>query len=266
MSGDPLQRLLDIMVTLRDPERGCPWDREQTMASLVPHTLEEAYEVADAVAHGDEAAIRDELGDLLFQVVFYSRIAEEAGAFDFAAVAAAIADKLVRRHPHVFGEARIETSAAQARAWEDHKQREREARAGGRPAGTLDDVPLALPALTRAVKLQRRAARAGFDWREPEQVMAKVEEELGELRDELPGADRQRLEHELGDLLLATTNLARHLGINPETALRGANRRFEQRFRYMETRLAARGRDMAGCSPDELEALWEEAKMRGVGG
>lgn len=250
------------MAALRDPVRGCPWDRQQTMTSLVPHTLEEAYEVAEAVEQGDLEAIRDELGDLLFQVVFYSRLAEERRAFDFGDVAEAVSDKLVRRHPHVFGEAVVASAADQARAWEDLKQRERNARAGGRAPGALDGVASSLPALSRAVKLQRRAARVGFDWRDPRQVLAKVEEELGELREVLDDGNRERLEHELGDVLLAVTNLARHLHIDPETALRRANRRFEQRFRYMESRLISQGREMSECPPEALEALWEEAKGR----
>ncbi len=271
-AADGIQRLLAVMADLRHPEDGCPWDRAQTMQSLVAHTLEEAYEVVDAVEGGKPEAIREELGDLLFQVVFYSRIAQELGWFDFDAVARGVADKLVRRHPHVFGNERIESAEAQALAWEAHKQREREARAGGgerremsRGRGqqsALADVPLALPALTRAIKLQRRAARQGFDWRAAAQVLDKVAEELAELRAELAGSDALRLEHELGDLLLAVSNLARHLGVDPETALRRANQRFERRFRYMERRLAAQGREMAGCSSEELEVLWTEAKQQ----
>lgn len=274
--ADGIQRLLAVMADLRHPEHGCPWDRAQTMQSLVAHTLEEAYEVVDAVEGGMPEAIREELGDLLFQVVFYSHIAQELGWFDFDAVARGVADKLVRRHPHVFGDVHIESAEAQALAWEAHKQREREARSGRQKRrderrdkegeagqlGALADVPLALPALTRAVKLQRRAARQGFDWREAAQVLDKVAEELAELRAELAGSDALRLEHELGDLLLAVSNLARHVGVDPETALRRANQRFEHRFQYMERRLAAQGREMAGCSPEELEALWEEAKCR----
>ncbi len=258
---DPLQRLLNIMTMLRDPERGCPWDREQTLESLLPHTLEEAYEVVDAVERGERQDICDELGDLLFQVVFYSQIASEQGWADFPAVATAIADKLVRRHPHVFGEERIDSAAAQTRAWEMHKQSERQARAAGMATGALAGVPLALPALSRAVKLQRRAARIGFDWRELSQVLAKVEEELEEVRAELGGdGTPQRLEHEIGDLLLAVSNLARHSGIDPESALRRANQRFESRFRYMEQQLAAGGQAMEQCPPEQLELLWEEAK------
>lgn len=253
-----MEQLLTVMAALRDPRRGCPWDCRQTMGSLVGHTLEEAYEVVDAVEQGCPEAIREELGDLLFQVIFYSRIAEEQGWFDFAAVVARLADKLIRRHPHVFGEAH--TGSAEAQAWEAHKQREREGRAAEERPGALDGVPLGLPALIRAVKLQRRAAGVGFDWPDAQRVLAKVEEELAELRAELATSDLRRLEHELGDLLLAASNLARHLGIDPETALRRANRRFEQRFQYMESRLAVQGRAMASATEQELDAFWEEAK------
>ncbi len=281
MSAETLQRLLDIMAALRHPRRGCPWDRVQTWSSLAPYTLEEAYEVVEAVECGQPQAVCEELGDLLFHVVFYCQIARERGLFDFHAVAEVLADKLVRRHPHVFG-TRSGAHAAEASqsAWEVHKQRERVARGGGH--SLLDEVPQALPALSRAVKLQRRAAQVGFDWRHAGQVWEKVEEELEELRAELavelaagdgvravdeaaraPDPETvQKLEHELGDLLLAVSNLARHLGIDPETALRHANRRFERRFRHMEERLAARGRDMRQCDAGELEVLWEEAKRR----
>ena len=262
---EAVQRLLDIMAVLRDPRRGCPWDREQTLESLVPHTLEEAYEVADAVARGDREEIRDELGDLLFQVVFYSQIASEAGWADFSSVADAIADKLVRRHPHVFAAGEVATTAEQARDWEAHKQREREVRHGGVPSA-LAGVARALPALTRAVKLQRRAARVGFDWREVGQVLAKVEEELDEVRLELGGAgDDRRLAHEIGDLLLAVSNLARHCGVDPEAALRAANDRFEGRFHHMEKTLARRGLAMEQCAPEQLELLWEAAKVAEAG-
>ena len=209
-----LDRLLAIMARLRDKERGCPWDREQDFATIAPYTIEEAYEVADAVARGDTAALKDELGDLLFQVVFHARIAEEAGLFDFADVAAAIADKMVRRHPHVFGDVDIASAAAQTAAWEEHKAGERAARAqaAGRGESVLDGVALALPALLRAAKIQRRAARIGFDWSQPRPVMAKLIEEIGELEAELDGgADPARIEDEVGDLLFAAANLARKL-------------------------------------------------------
>jgi ATP diphosphatase len=253
-------RLIEIMARLRDPDHGCPWDRAQTWRSLIPYTVEEAYEVADAIDRGSGEALREELGDLLFQIVFYAQIASETGSFDFEAVADGIADKLERRHPHVFGEARIESAEEQSLAWEEHKARER--RGDGPDVGALDGVAQALPALTRATKLQRRAARVGFDWPLVDGVLAKVDEELAEVRAELDAEvpASERLEHELGDLLLAVTNLARHLKVDPEAALRRANRRFEKRFRHMEQALAAHGGDLSGLSPAQLDALWREAK------
>ena len=259
-----LDRLLAIMAQLRDPEHGCPWDREQNFATIAPYTIEEAYEVGDAIARGDMAALKDELGDLLFQVVFYARMAEEAGLFDFAGIAVAIADKMVRRHPHVFGDAVIVGAAAQAVAWEEHKARERAARAAaaGTPESVLDGVALALPALLRAVKIQRRAARIGFDWREVPPVIAKIAEEVAELEVELDampdgGADRARIEDEMGDILFAAANLARKLEIDPEAALRHATAKFERRFRALETLAAGRG---IGADLDALDALWQEVK------
>jgi MazG family protein len=259
MTAD-LDRLLDIMARLRDPARGCPWDVEQSFATIAPYTIEEAYEVADAIERGDMAALKDELGDLLLQVVFHAQMAREAGAFDFADVARAIADKMVRRHPHVFGEERVESSAAQTLAWENRKADERaEAGAGG--AGALDGIALALPALLRAAKLGKRAARVGFDWPEAAPVLDKIEEEIGELRAELAGGTRpDGIEQELGDLLFACANLARKLDIDPEAALRGANGRFERRFRAIEARLAARGLRPEQQTLDQLEALWQEVK------
>jgi len=251
--------LLEIMVRLRDPQHGCPWDREQTMLSLLSYTLEECYEVVDAVERQAMTDVCDELGDLLFQVVFYSRIAEEAGLFDFEAVAAGIVAKLQRRHPHVFGDAPIPSAAEQHRAWEQHKERERERRSDPVPQGqsrALAGVAQALPALVRAVKLQQRAARVGFDWRAVREVLAKVEEELEEVREELPTGNPGRLTHEIGDLLLATSNLARHVGVDPETALRRANCRFEQRFAAMERMVGEGGQRLAALTPAELESLW----------
>jgi ATP diphosphatase len=255
-----LDRLLAIMARLRDPERGCPWDRAQDFATIALYTIEEAYEVADAIARGDTAALRDELGDLLFQVVFHARMAEEKGLFGFADVAAAVADKMIRRHPHVFGSAEITSVADQSEAWEEHKAVERstQARRNGTPESVVDGVALALPALLRAVKIQRRAARIGFDWPEARAVFAKIEEEIGELRRELEnGAEHARLEDEMGDILFAVANLARKLDIEPEAALRGATAKFERRFRRVET-LAGD----CGASGDlaALEALWQEVK------
>jgi MazG family protein len=255
-----LDRLLAIMARLRDKERGCPWDREQDFATIAPYTIEEAYEVADAIARGDLAALKDELGDLLFQVVFHARMAEEAGLFAFDDVAAAIAGKMVRRHPHVFGDVEIASAAAQSAAWEEHKAKERTARAAA--AGTreseLDGVAQALPALVRAAKIQRRAARLGFDWPEARPVVAKVIEETSELEAELDaGAEPARIEDEVGDLLFAVANLARKLEIDPEAALHRATAKFERRFRRLEVLAAERG---IGPDLDALEALWKEVK------
>ena len=226
-----LEQLLELMARLRDPQHGCPWDRQQTCASLVPHTLEEAYEVADAVAREDWAELRLELGDVLFQVVFYARIAEEAGHFDFADVARGIVEKMTRRHPHVFGDERYSDAAQQKAAWERIKAAEKSSGAV-QPAGALDGVPLALPALSRALKLQKKAARVGFDWGAAAPVLAKIEEEIGEIRHEISiQAPPERLADELGDVLFAVANLARHLNIYPEAALRGTNAKFERRFR-----------------------------------
>ncbi len=258
-----LERLLDIMALLRDPERGCPWDVEQDFSTIAPHTIEEAYEVADAIQRGDMAALLDELGDLLLQVVFHARIASEAGLFDFEAVAGAICDKLVRRHPHVFGDVTIEDADAQTQAWEDHKAGERRGKAvaDGLEHGTLDGVPVALPALTRALKLQKRAARAGFDWRQADEVLDKFTEEIAELEHEMSdGADVARLTDETGDLLFTCVNLARKLGIDPEAALRHGNAKFEKRFLYMEARIAARGQRLDDVSFAEKEAAWGLAK------
>ena len=256
----PLDRLLAIMAQLRDPEHGCPWDRAQDFATIAPYTIEEAYEVADAIARGDLAALKDELGDLLFQVVFHARMAEEAGLFSFDDVAAAIADKMLRRHPHVFGTAEVDTVAAQNEAWEEHKAVERQARArrAGMPESVLDGVALALPALLRAVKIQRRAARIGFDWPEAGAVFEKILEEVAELKQEIMrNADPTALEDELGDILFAVANLARKLEIDPEAALRQATAKFERRFRRVERLAAERA---TGADLDALETLWQEVK------
>jgi nucleoside triphosphate diphosphatase len=253
-----IERLRAIMAALRDPQGGCPWDREQTWASIAPHTLEEAYELADAIAHGDPRQVRDELGDLLFQVVFQARIAEEQGLFDFDAVAAAIADKLERRHPHVFGAATVRSAAEQAVAWEAHKAAEREA-AGG-PRGVLDGVALGLPALTRAAKLGRRAASARFDWTSAGHVLGKIDEELAELRQALAGGDARHATEELGDLLFSVAQLARHLDADAEGALRAANAKFERRFRHLEATLAERGIAPRDAGAEVLEAAWAQAK------
>jgi nucleoside triphosphate diphosphatase len=253
-----LERLLRIMERLRDPRDGCPWDRQQDWASIAPHTIEEAYELADAIARGEPDAVRDELGDVLFQVVFQSRVAEERGLFDFDEVARGIADKLERRHPHVFGDAQIADAAAQSQAWDEHKRAERAAR--GQGTGALDGVTLGLPALTRAAKLGSRAARVGFDWPEPAAVLDKVREETDELRVEVARGDRTRAHEELGDLLFALTQVARHLQIDPEESLRAANAKFERRFRHVESQLASRGLTPRDVGMVELEALWGRAK------
>ncbi|HSA82978.1 MAG TPA: nucleoside triphosphate pyrophosphohydrolase [Geminicoccaceae bacterium] len=256
----PVERLLWVMARLRDPEGGCPWDLEQDFATIAPYTIEEAYEVADAIARGDIAGLEDELGDLLLQVVYHAQMAAEAGHFDFARVAAAIAEKMIRRHPHVFGDAEVASAAAQTLAWEETKARERAGKAR-EAASVLDDVPLAMPALSRAQKLQRRAARVGFDWPEAAEVLAKIEEEIGEIRAELASdAPKERLADELGDLLFAAVNLARHLGIDGEAALRATNAKFERRFRAIEDALRARGQRPEDASLDEMEALWQQAK------
>ena len=263
MSDAPdLKRLLDIMARLRDPERGCPWDREQSFATIAPYTIEEAYEVAEACERGDPAALKDELGDLLFQVVFHARMAEEAGLFAFNDVAAAIADKMRRRHPHVFGDTVIADAAAQTAAWEEHKAAERRAKAAasGAPESALDGVGVALPALTRAEKLQRRAARVGFDWPEVGPVLDKIEEEIAELREALAQAEPARIADEMGDLLFAAVNLARHATTDPEQALRAACRKFERRFRRIEALFAAAGRTLDGASLEDMEAAWQQAK------
>jgi ATP diphosphatase len=253
-----IEKLLHIMQRLRDPKGGCPWDLEQTFATIAPYTIEEAYEVADAIARKDHGALCDELGDLLFQVVFHARMAEEAGAFTFGNVVAAICHKMERRHPHVFGDAFIASAAEQTRAWEDHKARERSV---SDAPGALDDVPLALPALMRAAKLGKRAARVGFDWPDLQGSRAKVSEELAELDAELAtGGAPERRHHEVGDLLLAVVNLARHLDIDPEEALRASNDRFASRFRSMERKAAERGQSLRELDTRALDDLWEEAK------
>jgi MazG family protein len=252
-----IERLLAIMARLRDPVRGCPWDREQTWSTIVPHTLEEAHELADAVHDGDPDRIRDELGDVLFQVVFQSRIAEESGHFGFDDVARAISDKLERRHPHVFGGAANVDRGALHREWERQKAGER---AASGDAGALDGIAKTLPALTRAEKLGRRAARVGFDWPDLAGVLAKVREEVDELEHAAGTQDAAHLEEELGDLLFSLAQLARRLDLDAEGALRAANAKFERRFRHVEAALRDRGLEPSDVTLDELEALWGAAK------
>lgn len=255
-----MDRLLAVMDRLRDPG-GCAWDAEQTFATIAPYTVEEAYEVADAIQRDDMADLKDELGDLLFQVVFHSRMARESGAFDFDAVANASADKMVRRHPHVFADAGPRDAATQMDAWEVQKAAERAAK-GDRRAGVLDDVPVALPGLTRAVKLTRRAARVGFDWPDVAQVFDKLREETNELEAELAAADPALLEEELGDLLFVVANLARKLHVDPEAAVRAANAKFIRRFAAIEAALATDGRTPGQSDLAEMDGLWNAAKLR----
>jgi ATP diphosphatase len=252
-----LRRLLDIMAALRDPATGCPWDKTQTFDTIAPYTIEEAYEVADAIAQRDFSGLPDELGDLLFQVVYHARMAEEAGFFAFADVAKSISDKMIRRHPHVFGDAAARDAAAQTAAWETQKSAERAAR---QQSGALAGVPVGLPALTRALKLTNRAARVGFDWPNAEQVLAKLDEEIHELRAELPDADPARLTDEVGDMLFVLANLARKLGLDPETCLRHANEKFSRRFNAMEQDFEARAKDLSELSLDEMEVGWQRVK------
>ena len=246
------------MARLRDPQAGCPWDLEQTFASIAPYTVEEAYEVADAIERNDLSDLKEELGDLLLQVVFHARMAQEQGAFDFDDVARAINEKMVRRHPHVFGEASFASGAEQTAAWEAMKAQERAGK--GRDQSLLDDVPRGLPALTRAVKLPRRAARVGFDWPNTDFVLEKLREEVGEMEAEIAAGDQEALRGELGDVLFVIANLARKLDIEPEDALRSSNAKFIRRFRFIEQALAERGRTPDQSDLEEMDALWDAAK------
>jgi ATP diphosphatase len=252
-----ISNLLDIMVRLRDPQTGCPWDVAQRFETIAPYTIEEAYEVADAIERNAVDELRHELGDLLFQVVFHARIAEEAGFFDFDDVAAAISDKLVRRHPHVFAAQAV--PADQNADWEAHKRAEREATGSD---GVLAGIPVGLPALTRAAKLGKRASGVGFDWPDAAGARAKVSEELSELDAARQAGEPREIESEVGDLLFALANLCRHLRVDPEQALRGANRRFEKRFVEVETQVADAGRDWDEHTLSELDAYWDVAKER----
>jgi nucleoside triphosphate diphosphatase len=264
-----IHRLIEIMAALRDPDRGCPWDVEQSFASIAPYTIEEAYEVADAIERGDTEDLREELGDLLLQVVFHARMAEEAGLFDFCGVVEAITTKLIRRHPHVFGDARELDAEAVKALWGRIKADEKRVRAEARrsvgvPAearsGALGGVPLSQPALSRALKLQEKAGKVGFDWDDVRAVVAKLREEIAEVEAEIGLRLAEKLSDEVGDLLFAAVNLARHLDVDPEAALRGANAKFERRFAHIEQRLAESGRKPEGVDLDEMDALWLEAK------
>jgi ATP diphosphatase len=249
------------MAALRHPETGCPWDRQQDFATIAPYTIEEAYEVQAAIQSGDPAQLRDELGDLLFQVVYHARLAEERGWFNFDDVATAITDKMISRHPHVFGDAAARDAGAQTSAWEAQKAAERAAKA---ETGTLDGIAGTLPALAMAQKLTARAARVKFDWPDAAAVLDKLAEETAELRAELPGADPARLQDELGDMFFVLANLARKLGQNAEACLAGANAKFSRRFRWLEAALAAQGRTPAESSLDEMDQLWNDAKKAGL--
>ena len=303
-----IAKLIEIVAALRTPETGCPWDLAQTHKTLAPYALEEAYEVVDAIERGDDAELRDELGDLLLQVVFHARLGEESGTFRFDDIVDGVCDKMVRRHPHVFArppmrlppsgvdkiwdamrrkrESRLGTAevpeappahgllAAMAesernpasfeRVWEAMKAEERKAKGGDASKGLLADVPGALPGLTRAVKLQRKAAKVGFDWSDAKLVLAKIREEIDEIEREVDGASRQAIQDEIGDLFFAVANLARHLDADPETAVRGANAKFERRFAHIETALAAKGAKAGESSLAEMEELWVEAKAAGL--
>ena len=256
----PIDRLLAIMARLRDPADGCPWDLDQNFATVAPYTVEEAYEVADAIERDDLSDLRDELGDLLFQVVFHARMAQERGAFAFDDVVDAINAKMVRRHPHVFSEATYASLDHQKAGWEELKAAEREAKGKGGAASLLDDIPVGLPALTRAVKLSKRAAKVGFVWPDISHVVDKLDEELAELKVEIAAGELEKARQEMGDVLFVVANLARTLDVDPEDALRFTNAKFVRRFHYVETRLAERGKTPDQSDLAEMDALWDEAK------
>ncbi len=251
--------LLVLMRTLRDPDSGCPWDRKQTLSSLRAHSLDEIYELLAAIDTHDMPGLQDELGDLLFHIVFYAQVASEAGYFDFADVVSGIVDKLHRRHPHVFADANIASQQHLSWQWEAIKQAERQDRAG--QMSLLDDIAVALPEIRRALKLQRRAASVGFDWSSLDAVAAKIGEEIDELTEAAATTDEERIEEELGDVLFSCVNLSRHLHCDPELALRAANRKFEQRFRYIEQAVQAKHQSLADTTTEERDALWQEAKQ-----
>ena len=261
---DPLARLIAIMARLRDPQGGCPWDLEQSFATIAPYTVEEAYEVADAIERGDLGDLKEELGDLLLQVVYHAQMAREQQAFDFNAVAEAICEKMIRRHPHVFGEASHHDAAEQTVAWEAIKAEERAQKA--KATSVLDGVPVGLPAMTRAVKLTARAARVGFDWPSTREVLDKLREELAELEVEIEAGDTAKAREELGDLLFVCANLARKLDVEPEDALRSANAKFARRFGFIEAALAKTGRGPDQSDLAEMDGLWNEAKRAERGG
>ena len=265
-----ISRLIEIMAALRDPNTGCPWDIEQDFASIAPYTIEEAYEVADAIQRGDRDDLRDELGDLLLQVVYHARMAQEEGEFDFGDVVEAVTKKMIRRHPHVFGDAEARAAGSAKGMWDRIKAEEKAEKRAERIArdedpedhgkGFLDGVPVALPALTRALKLQEKAAQVGFDWKEAKPILDKIEEEIGELREALRNDDQKAVADELGDLIFALVNIGRHVGADPEMALRGTNTKFRNRFSHIEESLAANGESLEEATLERMEALWQAAK------
>jgi len=257
-----MEKLLEIMVALRDPQSGCPWDIKQTFQTIIPYTLEEAYEVADAIESGDMQELKSELGDLLFQIVFYAQMAKEQGEFEFNDVVEAVSEKLKRRHPHVFSNVDCKDEAALHEAWENSKATERDSQAEANKASILDGVAKALPSLKRAQKLQKRAAREGFDWPDIEPVLEKIEEEIQELRHAVQVNNQTSIFEETGDILFSCVNLARHLNVDAEESLRGCNQKFEQRFAYIERALNKSGRAFKSCTIEELEILWQEAKVK----
>jgi ATP diphosphatase len=259
-SSREIGRLIEIMAALRTRQTGCPWDLEQNFATIAPYTLEEAYEVADAIARGDLGDLRDELGDLLLQVVFHARMAQERGAFDFGDVVESITQKLLRRHPHVFGDVKGLTPKAVEGLWDRIKAEEKAERSERREEGALAGVPLALPALTRALKLQDKAGKVGFDWNDPRAVVAKIREEAGEIEDALAAGQQDQVATEVGDLLFAVVNLARHLGADPEAVLRATNQKFERRFAEIERALATSGKSPQDATLAEMDALWDAVK------
>ncbi|MGD9842518.1 MAG: nucleoside triphosphate pyrophosphohydrolase [Steroidobacteraceae bacterium] len=256
-----MQCLIELMARLRHPDSGCPWDKQQTFTTIAPYTLEEAYEVADAIERADVVALKEELGDLLFQVVFHSRMAEEQGSFAFGDVVQGICNKMESRHPHVFGTDIIETAEQQNIAWEEHKKRERAAKQLTGASSVLNNVPIALPALTRAEKLGKRAASVGFEWPDVQGALDKAEEELLEVRAAIAGGEAIEIEAELGDLMFCLVNICRHLKVDPETALRKTNRKFERRFKHVETRVQQQGRELTDATLAEMDGYWDEAKQ-----
>lgn len=267
-----ISRLIEIMAALRTPVTGCPWDLEQDFASIAPYTIEEAYEVADAIARGDKDDLREELGDLLLQVVYHARMAQEEGSFEFGDVVEAVTRKMIRRHPHVFGDESARGAGMAKGMWEKIKAEEKAEKRAARLSrgldpedngkGYLDGIPLALPGLVRALKLQQKAARVGFDWSEAPPILDKIEEEIGELREAMESGRAERIKDEFGDLLFAMVNLGRHLGVEAEDALRGTNDKFRDRFHAIERTLTQRGETLEGATLDEMEALWQDAKRK----